>query len=229
MSENENNKLLMYELIITYLLENNDIISYNPSFSDAISKLKEAINEIKFKDIELSSDVLGKTVLANKAKEDLIFTITPVTTSLFNFAKEINNIELKVKTRLTLSHYARLRDVELLEQSLAIMHFAKKNLNGLMKYGITKNSIQALSIKILIYKNALNKKLITFASNKTTLSLSDSFTKAENVLINQMDKLVEPLNLEYEEFYNDYLSIRSMKYFEEDGEEEYSLEEEVEE
>jgi hypothetical protein len=229
MSEYEKNKLLMYEIVITYLLENIDIISYNPTFLNAISKLKYAIERIKFKDIELSSDILRKTILTYKAKEDLIFTIIPVTTSLNNYAKEKNNIKLKEKTRLTQSYYIRLRDTELIEQSLAIIYFAKKYFKGLGKYGITKNSIQTLNIEILKFKNTLNNKSITFASNSTNISLVDSFTVAENVLTNQIDRLVEPLNLENQEFYNDYLTIRSMKYFEESEEEEYSLEEEFEE
>jgi hypothetical protein len=228
MSDNEKNKILMYEMIITYLLENKDVISYNPSFSNAISKLKEATEEIKLKDTEIFFDVLGKTIIANKAREVLILTVIPVTASLYNFAKEKNNIELKEKTRLTRSHFARLRDFELINQSFAIMYNAKKNLYGLGKYGITKKSIQELNIKILRFKNALNNKSITFASGSTTLSLNELYYEAENILKNQLDKLVEPFSMENEEFYNDYLSIRSMEYFEEtEEEEEYSLEEEV--
>jgi hypothetical protein len=219
----------MYEMVITYLQENKDIISYNSSFSYAISKLRNAIDEIKLKDRELSSDVFGKTILTNKAKEDLIFTVIPLTTSLYNFAKEKNNLELKEKTRLTQSHCARLRDIELVNQSIAIMHLAIKNFDGLGKYGITKKTVQGLNIKILKFKNALNNKLFKFASSSTALSLNAAFTEAENILINEMDKLVEPFSMENEEFYNDYLSIRSMEYFEESEEEEYSLEEEVKE
>jgi hypothetical protein len=232
MSENEKNKLLMYETVITYLQENKDIISTYPSFPDALSKLKKAINEIKIKDIELTSNVLGKTIFVNSAKEDLIFTIIPITISIYNFAKEKNNIELKEKTRLTQSYYTRLRNIELVEQSLAIEHFTKKYLHGLIKYGITKNSVLELNTKILKFKNALNtfnNNLITLSSNSKTISLIDQFAEADNVMVNQIDKLVEPLNLENEEFYKDYLAIRSMKYFEEEGEEEYSLEVEIEE
>jgi hypothetical protein len=89
MSDNEKNKLLMYKIVITFLLENKDIISYNPSFSIAISKLKDAINKIKMKDMEISSNILGKTIITSEAKEDLIFTVILVTASQNNFAKKI--------------------------------------------------------------------------------------------------------------------------------------------
>ena len=226
MSDSEKNRMSMYETVITYLLENKDVISINRSFSHAISKLRKVIDEIKIKDKELSSDALEKTIITNEAKDDLIFALVPVTSALYNFAKESANIELKEKVRLSQSNLVRLRDNELLNKSIAVHHFAGIYISKLGKFRIKKNVLHALNQKIEKFRDALDNKIVTFVSSNAVLSLNASFQDAENILNNQLDKLMEPFSDEYEEFYDDYLSIRSMEYFEEYEDE--SLEMEIE-
>jgi hypothetical protein len=227
MSDSEKNRLSMYETVIMYLLENKDIISVNRSFSFTINKLRKAIDEIKIKDKELSSDTLEKTILTYNAKDELIFALVPVTAALYNFAKENGNIELKEKCRMSQSNLVRLRDNELLNKSIAMHHFALNYFSRLGKFGIRKNTLQDLNNKIEKFRNALDNKIVTFVSSNAVLSLNASFQEAERILNDQMDKLMEPFNDENEEFYDDYLSIRSMEYVE--GYEDESLEIENEE
>lgn len=226
MSDNEKNRLSMYETVIMYLLENKDIISVNRSFSYAITKLRKTIDEIKIKDRELSSDTLEKTILTYNAKDELVFALVPVTAALYNFAKESGNLELKEKCRMSQSTLVRLRDNELLNKSIAMHHFAVNFLTRLGKYGIKKNVLQELNNKIEKFRDALDNKIVTFVSSNAVLALNASFQDAENILNNQLDKLMEPLNDEYEEFYDDYLSIRSMEYVEEYEDESLEIENE---
>ncbi|MCX6149199.1 MAG: hypothetical protein NTX22_01600 [Ignavibacteriales bacterium] len=224
MSDNEKNKLSMYQTVISYLNENRDIISTNRSFYYAISKLRKAMDEIKVRDKELSSDALEKTITTYNAKDELLFSLVPITTALFTFARESGNIELKEKTRISHSHLIRLRDSELANKAFAILQYAMSNLSKLNKYGVLKSTLQELNLKIESFRDALDSKIITFVSSTAALSLNASFQEAENILNNQLDKLVEPLNLEYEEFYDDYLSIRAMESFEETEEDDLILE-----
>jgi hypothetical protein len=215
MGDNEKSKLTMYETVITYLLENRDIISVNRSFSHTISRLRKAIDEIKVKDRELSSDTMEKTLLAYKIKDELIFTLIPITSALYSIARETGNIELKEKTRLSQSYFIRLRDTELVNISLAIHQLAVRNSYRLGKHNITKTMVHNLKDKTEKFRDALDNKIITFVSSNAALSLKSAFQDADDILTNQMDKLMEPLSDEYEEFYDDYLAIRSNEYFEE--------------
>lgn len=214
MGDNEKSKLTMYETVITYLLENRDIISINRSFSYTISKLRKAIDDIKGRDRELSSDTMEKTLFAYKLKDELILTLVPITSALYTIARETANIELKEKTRVAQSYFVRLRDMELVHISLAIHQLAVRHANRLGKHNISKNMVRDLNNKIEMFRDALDNKIITFVSSNAALSLQSAFQDAEDILVNQLDKLMEPLSDEYEEFYDDYLAIRSNEYFE---------------
>lgn len=224
MNDIEKNKLTMCENIVTYLLEYRDIFSGNPSLLHAISQLRKAIDDIKMKDKELSSNTLERTLVADSARNELILALLPVSNSLFYYAKENADIGLKEKTRLSQSQLFRLKDNELIKKSTAIQFYALNNLSRLHKSGITKSLIQDLNKKTEKYKTALDSKIVSIVSNNTASSLSNSFLDAENIIQNQLDELVETYMDEYEEFYDDYLSIRTMENQEETEEEELEIE-----
>ena len=221
MNDEERKKLTMFENVITYLLENKDIILSNSLITQTIPRLRKIIDEIKLRDRELSSNTLEKTIVADYARQDLIFSILPISNSLFCFAKENADIGLKQKTRLSQSQLFRLKENELINKSSTIQYYATSILPRLHKFGITKNMIQKLNMKTEQFKNALDKKITSFVSNNTVVSLSASFLAAEKIIETQLDELVETYIDEYEEFYDEYQEIRSMENNEE-------LEEELE-
>ena len=227
MNELVKSKLSLYESVISYLLENSDIISGNRSLSYAISKLREAIDEIKLKDKMITSSNLEKIILANQTKDDLIETLLPISNSLFFYACKTTDLVLKVNSRLSQSYLYRLTDNELYNKCCAIKQFALNKLPYLHKYGISKSVIQELGNKIEIFKSAQIDKSISLISNKPDSSLNNSYQEVENILVNQLDKLVEQYCDDYTEFYNDYLSIRTGELT--DDYEEESVEMELEE
>jgi hypothetical protein len=209
MNEIEKNRISMYENVITYLLENSDIISGNRSLSYGISKLREAIDEIKLKDRMLTANNLEKIIIANKSKDDLISALLPISNSLFIYAGKTGDLLLKLKCRLSQSLLYRITDAELYNKCSAIKQFALMKLPNLYKYGITKNVIQELGNKIEAFKNAQIEKSISLITDRSDNVLSNSHLEIEKILVNQLDKVVEQYCDDYTEFYNDYLAVRS--------------------
>jgi len=210
MSDTERNKLNMYESVVSVCQENREIINTVRSFPWSITKLRKMIDEIKRKEKELSSETLEKTIITYKLRDELIFTLIPVVSALFNFAKENNNLALKEKTRHSQSYYVRLRDRELLDKAFGVYSLAERSLSRLKKFGISIQVLHDLKAKADQFKNALDNKIISFVSSSTVLSLNNLFNEADKLLNNQLDVYMEVLSGDFEEFYEDYLIARSV-------------------
>jgi hypothetical protein len=224
MNDEERKKLKMFENVITYLSENKDIVSGNHLITNALAQIRSAIDEIKIKDKELSSNTLEKTVAADSARYDLIFSFLPISNSLFCFAKENSELGLKIKTRLSPSQLFRLMDKELINKSEVIQYYAIAFLPQLRRFGITKAVINELNKNTEKFKLLLNKKITSLVTDNTALSLNYSFRTAEKIIVDQLDNLVDEYMDENEEFYDDYISVRKMENEEEPEEEELEIE-----
>lgn len=211
MSDTERNKLNMYESVVSVCLENREIINSVRSFPWSITKLRKMIDEIKRKEKELSSETLEKTIITYKLKDELIFCLVPVVSALFNFAKENNNLALKEKTRHSQSYYVRLKDRELLDKAYAVYSLSERSLSRLKKFGISIQVLNELKAKADQFKNALDNKIISFISSSTVLSLNVLFNEADKLLTNNLDMYMEILSGDFEDFYEDYLSARSIE------------------
>lgn len=211
MSDTEKNKLNMYESVVSICLENREIVNTVRSFPWSITKLRKMIDEIKRKEKELSTETLEKTIITYKLKDELIFSLVPVVSALFSFARENNNLSLKDKTRHSQSYYVRLRDKELLDKAYAIYSLAERSLPRLKKFGIGITALNDLKSKADHFKNALDNKIISFISSNTVLSMNTLFNEADKLLTDHMDIFMEALSGDFEEFYEDYLLARSVE------------------
>ncbi|MGE5497352.1 MAG: hypothetical protein ACM3Q2_04750 [Syntrophothermus sp.] len=211
MSENEQKQLDMYEAVLLLLSENKDIISQMPTFNWAISKLKKVIDEIKREDKVISHETFEITIKTSNIKDNLIFGLVPVTSAVFQYARSVNNLSLKEKTRFTQSHFVRMLDKELIERAEVILAIAYKNLEHLSMYGISKKTLEDLSTRIQDFKNILDNKLASLISTSTLTPLTDLFNEADKILSKYMDVYAENLIEEYEEFYDDYLWTRNVE------------------
>lgn len=210
MNDFEKQKLGMYESVLTLLSENRDIVSSIRSFTSNSTKLRKVMDEIRRLDKELSSEILDKTIQNAKAKDDLINSLYPVISGLFNFAKMTNDLSLKEKTRITKSHLYRMLDKELMDKAEATRMFALTYVVQLKKFGITTNLIHDLANQSSIFKSTLENKVSSLISSSTVMLLSDLFKRADGIL-GIMDQFVESIEDEYEEFYVDYLDARDVE------------------
>ncbi|MGE5458020.1 MAG: hypothetical protein ACM3RX_06660 [Methanococcaceae archaeon] len=210
MHDLEKNKLGMYETVISYLAENRDVVSSVRGFNYTINKLRKIIDEIKKKDKIISSETLEKSIIYAKAKDDLVFALVPHLTALFNYARTINDVTLKSKTALSISNLMRMLDKDLLRKSESTISLSEFYLRKLSKYRITSTGISDLKTKLGSFKYSLDQKVITCLSSESVLELEALFNKADEHMT-QLDKMVELVNDEYEEFYDDYLNARDLE------------------
>ncbi|HEX2866738.1 MAG TPA: hypothetical protein VHO03_06835 [Ignavibacteriales bacterium] len=210
MNDVEKKKLGMYESVLTLLAENKDITTTVRSFNSTITKLRRAMDEIRRTEKALSSEILDKTILNARAKDNLITAVVPVISALFNYARQTNNIELREKTRFTQSHLVRMLDSELIKKAEGTYLLAEKYMSMARIPGLNNRALAELSDKTGVFRNTLANKVSSLIDSSTVMFMNDLFNNADAIMT-QMDKFVEQLTEEYEEFYDEYIYARDLE------------------
>ncbi|MCU7492019.1 MAG: hypothetical protein ACM3UR_09510 [Bacteroidota bacterium] len=211
MSRSEKAKLELYTAILSYLNENRNVTCNIRAFMWSISKFRKLTEEIRCKQMELSSESLEKSLQVSKAKDDLILLLLPVITSLHNYAKETKDVQLKSTTRVTYSQIVRIQDRELIEKTLMITRLAEKYMTRMRRQEITIHTLQNLRYKAEKFRLLLEDRFFSFISSSALLAMNALFAEADKMLYNFIDNFVESLSEGYPEFHRNYLKIRNFQ------------------
>ncbi len=209
MNDFQQRQLLMYDAVISYLQDNRDVFSGVRAFSYTINKLRRTMDEIRRKEKELSSDILEKTIINAKVKDDLIFSVNPIASALFNYARETGDFQLKSKIKVGQSYYVRLRDSELMDKAELVRLLATNVLPRLKPFGVSMHTIHDLRLKIEDFRISLTNKVSSLMSSSKVMEMESMFDEC-NKYIKQLDSYVEVLGDDYPEFYDEYLESRDI-------------------
>ncbi|MCU7491667.1 MAG: hypothetical protein HF300_14025 [Ignavibacteria bacterium] len=208
MSDKEQKKLDMYDAVLSLLSDNKEIISNIPALVSAISRFRKVIDEIRREERAISSEAFEITIQTSKLKDELIFSLVPVASALFNYARENGDLKLKEKCRITQSNFVRMLDRDLLEKAEVLRILAKENIHKLKKYNVSAQRLSELQEKMALYRASLGSKVASFVSTSTMTPLQELFNDADRILSKYMDNYIESLNGNYAEFYDEYLWTR---------------------
>ncbi|HEX2867835.1 MAG TPA: hypothetical protein VHO03_12375 [Ignavibacteriales bacterium] len=208
MSDKEQNKLDMYDAVISLLSDNKEITSNIPALMSSISRFRKVVDEIRREERAISSEAFEITIQTSKLKDDLVFSLVPVASALFNLARENGDLKMKEKCRITQSNFVRMLDRDLLEKAEVLRIFAKENIHKLKKFNVTSQKISDLQEKMDLFRNSLGSKVASFVSTNAMTPLQDLFNEADRILSKYMDNYVESLNGSFPEFYDEYLWTR---------------------
>jgi hypothetical protein len=211
MNDIERNKLGMYDSLIGFLQENRDITTTIRGFNWSLTKLRRVIDDIELKEKEISSQMLEKTIQTSKVREELIVNLSALLTSMFTYSRQIGDVHLKEKCRCTQSSLVRMRDSELIDKAIGTIQISEKHLDGLKSFKIYKKDIERIAKLVEQFKKSLEVKITSFISSDAVESMGTLFQDADRILTDQMDKYIELLDEQYDEFYDDYLLIRTME------------------
>ncbi|MGD8778325.1 MAG: hypothetical protein PVH88_05115 [Ignavibacteria bacterium] len=212
MNKHEENLLSMFNAVDVLLQENSSTIEAIPMITTSHEKFTGVINDIRNKDNELNSVAAGKTAGKENAEDDMIDAIIPVTSVIYAYAK-INNLEdLKAVVKVTPSSLKLLRDNDLLNRAKFINDKVAELITELVDYGITEEILSQLNSKVQAYIDALADKETGFAERSAARkNLSSLFDKANEILKEELDNLMELFRESNIDFYNQYISARVIK------------------
>ncbi len=115
MTKRNENRLTMYEGLLTLLQVNSSRVQTIPGFASGVEDLNALVDAIKAKSTEVITVGAGKTDAKNNAADALIETAMPVVSGLHIFARRGKNAELKSLTNVSEYKLRRKRDTDLVQ------------------------------------------------------------------------------------------------------------------
>lgn len=212
MNKRQENKLTMYEGVLTFFSANADTINNVPMLKDSVVGFNSIITALRLKSTEAENASTGKTAVKSQAEDNLVSLLLPVASGLFVYARKQNKNELKEKARITETILRRLRDTELASKGDLIASLATEQIANLTPAGITDTMIADLKAKVQAYRNAIDARESGVAERMgARTSMEDLFDKVDGILEEEIDTAMEAIRANKTQLYNEYFSLRVIK------------------
>lgn len=209
MLDRQENKLTMFEAVISLLDANTAKTAVVAAFAATYNMFKNFVTEIKAKDVEKSGATTGKTSTKNADKEALISAVMLVGSAISALGAATNNNQLKEGGKVTRSELNDIRDTLLVTKAQGVHDLTNGNAAALAPYGITVAVITDLNTKITNYNNSLGARESSVAQQVgATTQVKSLFKKADKQLTEQIDLIMESFAGSDPQFYDEYKQAR---------------------
>ncbi len=212
MNKRQENKLTMYEGLLTLLQANSGKFTSAGGFSDVLSEFSSTVSELKAKSTETEVLTAGKVAAKHGAEDSVVGLLLPVCSALYIFARKQGNTEIKERANITEPKLRAMRDTELASYGESIADLAGENAAALAPNGITAETIADLKGKAQAYTAAIGARESSVAERKGARgSMNELFDKADELLNEEFDRYAELVRPTDTELYNKYFSARVVK------------------
>ncbi len=202
-------KLNMYRVTEQHCDENPSIISQTPAFQTAFTNFKGKIQELldttQLADTALEGITVGKT----DAKLELAQIAADIAGIIYAYASVEGNEQLKEEVNYAYSILSRTKDDELAPRCNIILARGTTNLVALADYGINQDKLDDLERAINAYSADVPKPRTAKSNRKTqNANIRRIITEADEILKEQMDKLVVTFKAANPDFVETYFNAR---------------------
>jgi hypothetical protein len=206
------NKLTMYEGLISLLGQNQDKVNTVPGFSEAAAGLSATVTDIRNKSVETDKASTGKTAAKQGAREELIEALLPVCSALYVFGRKQKNTEITERTDVSKWDLRKMRDTELALFGNDVAELARARAADIAFTGITEEKIIAYTAKAVAYADSIGARESGVAKRMGSREqMKELFRGADELLNHEIDRYMEILKPTESEFYNAYSAARSTK------------------
>jgi hypothetical protein len=212
MNKQQENKLTMYEAVSAVLEKHASTVSSFASLATAKTDMTELLQKVKAKGRNKKEATAGKTKNKEQAREVLIEALLRVASPLYSFGRRTKNTEAAAIADVKESALQRLRDTDLAARATSIHGQASEHLGSLGNFGITVETLADLQAKIGGFSAALADREAGVAERiGATAALSDLFKEMDNLLRDELDRLVLLTRGSSDAFHREYFAARVVK------------------
>ncbi len=209
MNAKQNAKLNMYRATEKHIEDNSEIIASTPAFQTAFNKFKARIAAISSTAQQKSAALTGIAADKKNSKQILCKLAADIAGVIYAYASATNNETLKQEMNLPVTTLLRTRDEALAPRCQNIHDRAQSNARALNEYGIKPDQLTDLQTAIDNYSAETMKPRTAVSNRKTaTANLAALFKETDDILKNQMDKLIELYRADHPDFVNTYFETR---------------------
>jgi hypothetical protein len=211
MEKRLNNKLTMYRAAYAVLQKYSGIWQPVPVMVTLSDELKTAIESIETLSKQASESTVGVTESKNQLWEKLIKESYIITSALTAYAARTGNAELKNKVNYTESDLVNSRQNQLLDDVEKIYALAAENISKLADYGIVAAELESIRVNIDSFRQSMPGSRSTIANRKVSgQSLRELFAQTDNILNEQLDRMMEKYTKVNPAFYEEYKVARTI-------------------
>ncbi len=211
MTDREEDKLGMYYSVEGACKKHRGAWARLPAFVTAYNEFRIHVADIAAAAGADENGVIGVNAEKSAALQSMINEAFPISAALQGWAIAEGDTQLAARIYYPRAAYLRARDIQAESIARSIHAEAKKYLDSLADFGITKSRLDALSASIDAYHAAVIASQANTAARKiSAANLKELFSIADSVLQSRMDKLVPILGREAPAFEKDYENARIM-------------------
>lgn len=181
------------------------VVAFQTAFTNFKGKIAQIISTTQNKDVVLTGIAADKTV----SKLALCRTAADVAAIIYAFATATANNTLKQEVNYSFDDLKKTRDDQLAPRCQNIHDRGFENRADLTDYGITTATLTGLQNAINAYAAETPKPRAAVSHRKTlNANLKQLFKEADEILVEQMDKLVVAFKPAHPEFVAEYEANR---------------------
>jgi hypothetical protein len=206
-----NNKLTnrfdMIESVDAYLSLYPEKVAESAGLETALTKLKQLVADIRAKDNVKNGATKGKLDKKKNTIKELTNQLIKVSTALFLWAKNNNDLQIKALAKITRSEFSQYRDTQKINIAAAIYEAASGKDLAFAK--VTPEDITGLNE----LAGELKKDIANLSSGASVraaaiLSLEEMVSEGLRILREDLDNYMEQFSADDPAFYNGYKSAR---------------------
>ena len=202
-------KLTMYRAVQTHCDANGAITSTNLAFTTAYADFVTQISKLQGSETVVSKQTKGVAKDKQSLRLKLCRTTTDLAALVFAYASKTKNQVLQQQVNYSYSDLEKIKDEMIAPACQNILEAANANLAALADYGVTNPMLTALQTDIDNYTNASQSPQAAKATKQTeNAKMKDTIKLADDVLKNQMDKLVVNFKAANPDFVDTYFNVR---------------------
>ncbi len=212
MTSNQSNKYTMYRSTVELLEKNTAKTGALPAFEASFGKFDSLVDQIGEKDKERMTKTPGKANARDETEDALVLGTLIVSSALTAYASSTGNAQLKGAVKVSESQLRYVRTNEQLNLAKMVVDLATANLAALGPFGVTQAMLDDLKSRIAAY-DAATKQVSSGMAERVgaRTAVSDLFNQADQILKDEVDRMMQFFRVSAPEFYNDFRAARVIK------------------
>jgi len=199
------NKMVMLKALLRLLRLNQSLWQDSVPFVNAVNQLEALIAQIEATRMITDENRSGMVAEKTKLQNSLITKAFEITSMLHAMASSLKNQILLGKVDFPISELQRQRDGGLASICKGIAILARENMPGLIEYKITEPELTGYEGQIAQYESGLPNHRVSVSERKAAnVKLKDLHKQADDVLSNQIDRLMVRFSTANPDFYASY-------------------------
>lgn len=212
MNKVESNKMKMYRAIDTVVASHPETVNSIAPLAEAYGAFRVALGNIIQYDRQYQNSTSGATATKNVAHDQLVESALFVSKVLYSFGRKTNNEEVKASCKVTPTTLARLRDGQLEETCFRLHQFVTTFAASMNEYGITAEQLELFKTRLENYRLYIDSQQHKIAESKAARDqLYQAFDKADEILKEDLDRLIEVVKNQNHELYITYKAARVIR------------------